>query len=89
IFKAGDDITQALAEGLGVSFKEAKKLKRQGLDEEKLKAIEPVLDEIKKEIEYTFSSFLAFYPDKKIERILLTGGSARLPGIVEYFQKSL
>ncbi len=89
ISKAGDDVSQALAERFEVNFKEAKKLKREGLDEEKLKAIEPVLDEIKKEIEYTFSSFLAFYPDKKIERILLTGGSARLPGIVEYFQKNL
>ncbi|MCK4647950.1 type IV pilus assembly protein PilM [bacterium] len=89
ISKAGDDVSQALAERFEVSFKEAKKLKREGLDEEKLKAIEPVLDEIKKEIEYTFSSFLAFYPDKKVERIILTGGSARLPGIVEYFQKSL
>ncbi len=89
IMKAGDDISQALAESLGASFKEAEKLKREGLDEAKSKVIEPVLDEIKKEIEYTFSSFLAFYPDKKIERILLTGGSVRLPGIVEHFQKSL
>ena len=89
ISKAGDDVSQALAEGLGVSFKEAERLKKEGLNEEKLKVIEPVLDEIKKEIEYTLSSFLAFYPAKKIERILLTGGSARLPGIVEYFQKSL
>ena len=89
ISKAGDDVSQALAERFEVSFKEAASLKKEGLDEEKLKAIEPVLNEIKKEIEYTFSSFLAFYPDKKVERILLTGGSARLPGIVEYFQKSL
>jgi len=89
ISKAGDDVSQALAEGLGVSFKEAERLKREGLDEEKLKIIEPVLDEIKREIEYTFSSFLAHHPNKSIERILLTGGSARLPGIVEYFQKSL
>jgi len=100
IFKAGDDITQALAERLGIGFREAEKLKRgsapegalprrEGLDEEKLKAIEPVLDEIMKEIEHTLSSFLASYPNKKIEKILLTGGSACLSGIVEYFQKSL
>ncbi len=98
--KAGDNVSQVLAERFGVSFKEAEKLKRasgpegplpqrEELDEEKLKAIEPVLDEIIKEIEHTFSSFLAFYPDKSIEKILLTGGSARLPEIVEYFQKSL
>ncbi len=89
ILKAGDDITQALAEELGVNSKEAERLKKEGLDETKTKVIKPVLDEIKKEIEYTLSSFLAFYPDKKIEKILLTGGSARLPGMVEYFQKSL
>ncbi len=89
ILKAGDDITQALAEELGVSFKETEGLKREGLDETKTKVIKPILDEIKKEIEYTLSSFLAFYSDKKIEKILLTGGSARLPGMVEYFQKSL
>ncbi|MBA7605894.1 Cell division protein FtsA [subsurface metagenome] len=89
IMKAGDNLSQVLTERFGVSFKEAEKLKREGLDEEKLKAIEPVLDEIRKEIEHTFSSFLAFYPDKSIEKILLTGGSARLTGIVEYFQKSL
>ena len=87
--KAGDDISQVLAEELGVSFKEVEKLKKEGFDKEKLKVIEPVLDEIIKEVEHTFSSFLAFYPDKKIERILLTGGSARLSRIVEYFQKSL
>ena len=89
IMKAGDDISQALAERLGASFKEAEKLKREGLDEEKSKVIEPVLNEIKREIEYTFSSFLAHHPDKSIEKILLTGGNARLLGIVEYFQKSL
>ena len=89
ILKAGDDITQALAEELGVNSKEAERLKKEGLDETKTKAIKPVLDEIKKEIEYTLSSFLAFYSDKKIEKILLTGGSARLPGMVEYFQRSL
>ncbi len=87
--KAGDDLSQALAERLGVGFQEAEKLKREGLAEERLKAIEPVLDEIIKEVEHTFSSFLAFYPDKRIDKILLTGGSVRLPKIVEYFPKRL
>lgn len=89
IIKAGDDITQALSRELGISFKEAEELKRKGLDETKTEVIKPVLDEIMKETEHTFSSFLAFYPDKRIERILLTGGSARLSGIEEYFQKNL
>jgi type IV pilus assembly protein PilM len=89
ISKAGDDITQALAEGLGMSFGEAERLKREGLDEAKSKVIEPALNEIIKEVEHTFSSFLAFYPNKKIEKILLTGGNARLLGVKEYFQKSL
>lgn len=96
IVKAGDDITQALSRELGISFKEAEELKRKGLDETKTEVIKPVLDEIMKETEHTFSSFLAFYPDKRVERILLTGGSARLSaclparqGIEEYFQKNL
>jgi type IV pilus assembly protein PilM len=89
IRKAGDDISQSLSRGLGISFSEAERLKKEGLSGEQSKLIEPVLEEIRREIEYTFSSFLASYPDKKIKKILLTGGSSRLSQIAEYLRKDL
>lgn len=90
---AGDAFTTAIAKEFKVSFQKAEDLKKEtswnNVKAKRIsKAIEPVLGRLKEELEYTFSSFGAHHKGKKIEKIFLTGGSARLPGIDDYLSQS-
>ena len=45
----------------------------------------PLVDELVKEVERIFSGF--YYSEgKEVQKIIVSGGSARLPGLVEYFK---
>jgi len=86
---AGEYFSRSISIKRKISLKEAEKIKRKvGFDEKKdpkiasvlKKASEPILKEIQKIIDYH---------KQKIEKILLVGGSAKLPKIKNYFSNSL
>lgn len=51
-------------------------------------AIAPVLDDLRNEIMLTFN-FFESESDKKVEALYFCGGSAALPGLVDYFAQVL
>lgn len=91
---AGDKFSQALMEKLKISFQEAENLKKEiGLDPGKKegkpflilqKEIQGIISEIKKIEEYFKNK-----EGKKIEKIILAGGSAILSHLPEYLTENL
>lgn len=84
---AGNKFTEALTENLRIPLEEAENLKKKGgekifsiLKEE----IQPIISEIK-----NIEKYFQEKENKKIERIILAGGSAVLPNLSDYFQKEL
>lgn len=92
---SGNEFTRALVHALNINFKRAESLKREkGINlrneggNSAGEVILPVVGIIASEISRVNS--LYFYKsNKKIERVILCGGSARLPGLVEYLSGSL
>lgn len=92
---SGNEITRSLVHALNINFKRAEVLKREkGLSVKKSsedsinQVILPVVGIIANEISRVNS--LYFYKNnKKVERIVLCGGSAHLPGLTEYFSENL
>lgn len=91
---SGNELTKILSHALNVDFRRAELLKREtGLlqrdDSERSinKVILPVIDIIINEVKRV-SDFYLRHRGKKVERIILCGGSAHLPGLVDYFSAS-
>lgn len=86
----GDTITDRIAQALNLSAPRAEQFKRdfglQGTDFLP-EAVKPVLSVIKTEV----AQIIGIYNANKVntDRIVLVGGGAQLPGIVEYFQNEL
>lgn len=92
---AGNEFTQALSKGLGVAYGEAEEIKKKyGISPDIEKGREsrqillPIIDIIFKETEKLFGEF-AFKKQKEVQKIILAGGSAWLPGLKEYFAENL
>lgn len=91
---AGNDLTQAISKEMNLDFNQAERMKKEeGLSLEKetpaTKAMRGPLERLVVEIERSFHYFLAQVPGRKIDRIILSGGSARLRGIDKYLNGSL
>ena len=90
---SGNDLTAALSQGLDLDYERAEDLKEkygissQDLDErgkEVRQILLPLIDIILREIEKTVNNF--FQKERKeVEKIIIAGGSAFLPGLKEYF----
>ena len=88
---AGNELTRILSQSLNINFKEAEELKRKyGLirpdDGEKRNVkdtLSPLVDLILVEIERLIQSFYQA-ESKEVEKVILAGGSALLPGFQEY-----
>ena len=85
----GLQITEAIMSEFNVGFEEAEKMKLGGTKIEKEKeALEEIfmsvvsgwVQEIKRALDFVAST----YPNKTIDRILLSGGSSRIPGFQRY-----
>lgn len=91
---AGASLTSAIANGLGIDIKRAERLKIQkglkaGGAEYELSTLPlPYLDAIIGEVVRAKNNFEK-NQERKIERILLSGGGANLSGIEEYFEKQI
>jgi len=86
---AGNELTHAVAKSLNIDYKEAEDLKRKyglGPSEEKNLAqiLNPLIDMMLIEIEKIFNNFVQT-EKKEIQKLILAGGIALLPGLKEYF----
>lgn len=88
---SGFAMTRAVSKGLGLEMEQAEQFKRRfGLSQDKLegqvyRAIEPILRNILDEAVRS-AKFYQEQFGKEIGRIILTGGSSRLPLIMEYIK---
>lgn len=89
---AGSQLTNAIASALDKSQTEAEEIKnKEGLLSSQKNISEPLyllVDPLLIEIKKITSEFLQF-EGKEIEEIYLTGGTANLPGLKEYFSEAL
>jgi type IV pilus assembly protein PilM len=92
---SGNEITRALVHALNINYKRAEIMKRErGLntkgegDSSVDQVILPVIGIIANEISRV-SSLYFYKSNKKVERVILCGGSARLPGLAEYLSGNL
>lgn len=95
IAAGGEAISRALAQGFGFELSQAEAYKRTyGVEADKLEgkilaAIKPILDTIVGELSRALTFYAEKYPEDKIATLLISGGTARLPGLVVYLAQSL
>ncbi len=87
---SGNEFTQVLSKALNIDYNKAEELKKKkGLKEENFQRIlAPLIDLILIEVKKIFSN-LYQNNNKKVEKIIIAGGSALLPGLKEYFLENL
>ncbi len=84
----GNTLTSVIAQDLGFESLQAEEYKKTyGLEEDKLEGkiaqiIKPFMVNIYGEIEKTIVYFKEQYPKEEINNIILTGGGAKLPGLI-------
>lgn len=87
----GNEITEAIMSAFDVDFQEAEKIKLGGkkLENEK-SALEEiftsVISEWTQEIKRALDFLATTYPEENIEKIMLSGGSSRIPGFQKYLE---
>lgn len=95
ISTGGMALTRALAQHFNFEVSQAEEYKKiYGLLEDQLEgkvleAIKPVVDIILGESKRVMQAFEAKYPQNPIKRVVLSGGGAKLPGLVIYFANNL
>lgn len=91
----GTALARAISQSLGFDLDQAEEYKKTyGLDETKLEgkvtqAIKPIFDVIVEEIKRSMAFYTTHRKDDKIKRVVISGGTASLPGIVVYLADSL
>lgn len=89
---SGDDLTRVVADSLSINLEEAENLKKKyGLlpsPQEINKILSPLIDLILMEIEKISQSFY-HQKGRRVEKIIIAGGAALLPGILKYFSDFL
>jgi len=90
----GNRYTESIQKMLGLSYEQAEGLKLGGqVDgrtfEDARAAIDMVNTELAGEIRRSFDFFRSSSPSDTIHRVILSGGSARLPGLVEFLSENL
>lgn len=86
---SGNDFTKVISKGLGLKYLEAEDRKKQeGLlpNRETRQLLLPLIDVILAEVEKIFNNFYEA-EKKEINKIIIAGGMALLPGLKEYFQE--
>lgn len=88
----GNQYTDILQKELQLSFQEAEDLKlgRSGGAETEMvqPLLESVTDMLVMEVQKTFDFFRETYPNESITRVLICGGTARTPGLVEKVEQT-
>ncbi len=95
ISSGGDAITRSLAQSLDFNLTQAEEYKRAyGVQPDKLEgkiavAAKPITDTIVNELKRALVFYQEKYKDDRVQLVLLSGGTARLPGMVVYLAQSL
>ncbi len=84
----GNQFTDAIMKDLNVTFEQAENLKQgQGVEGQSPDAIAPILTSVSEqvllEVQKTFDFFKATTSEDRIDRVVLSGGSARIPGLAD------
>lgn len=91
---SGDNFTERISKGLSLDYKTAEKLKKKygilpskeaGQQNDVREILSPLIDIIVREIDRIFMNF-RLKEKKEVEKIILAGGTAFLPGLFEYFK---
>lgn len=91
---AGFSFTRAISQSLGIDLNQAEQFKRKfGLDKDKfdgqiLKTLQPILNGIVEEIERSVKFFQEQF-GSNIESVVISGGSAKLPGLDAFLSSVL
>ncbi len=90
----GNRYTESIQKMLGLSYEQAESLKQGGeVDGRTFENARPAIDmvntELLGEIRRSFDFFRSSSHSDTIHRVVLSGGSARLPGLVEYLAENL
>ncbi len=91
---AGASLTHAIASSLGLAFARAEDLKRErgvvnagfGAGQELSTLLFPIVDVILNEVKRARENYQSLY-GKEIGRVIIAGGGAHLPGILEYAER--
>jgi type IV pilus assembly protein PilM len=95
ISAGGEALSRALVAGLDFNSQQAEEFKRTyGLEQDKLQgkivsAVKPIMDTIVGEMKRAIAFYGEKYKDETVDTILLSGGTAKLPGIVVYIAENL
>ncbi len=90
ISAGGEAISRAVAQGLEFNITQAEEFKKTyGVESDKLEgkivaATKPVMDTIVAEMKRAVSFYQEKYKNERVETVILSGGTARLPGIVVF-----
>lgn len=84
------NLVKAISEELGISFEKAKELKeqkglKQDIENSVRRFLTPVIDRIIFDAKRSIDTYLARDSGKRIEKIILSGGTVNMPGLVDYF----
>jgi type IV pilus assembly protein PilM len=91
----GDDLTKAVEQNLGFDFSQAEEYKKTyGLDSKQAEgkvaaAIRPIFDQILNEAKRAKVFYTTHNPNVIINRMIIAGGSALMPGLLFYVANNL
>jgi len=87
---AGNQLTEIIARSLNIDYNKAEDVKKkQGLiDKDIRRILIPLVDSILEEVKKAFRNFY-LKEGKEVEKVVLSGGSASMPGLKEYFSTEL
>lgn len=95
ISAGGEALSRALVQGLDFSTSQAEEFKKTyGVEKNKLEgkivtAVKPIMDTIIMEMKRAVAFYQERFKDERVETILLAGGTARLPGMVQYIADAM
>ncbi len=91
----GDQITAALVKNLGVTPEQANEIKIKfgigpsGLQPKVIEALNPLLKSLITEMKKAIKYYQDRNPGKQIKSVVVTGGSANVPGLINYLNQNL
>jgi type IV pilus assembly protein PilM len=91
IYSGGLDITRVIGKGMNIEEKRAERLKTSGENflSGEAKMLFPSLENVVGEVKRVLDVYYRNNGNKKVDSLILSGGTAGLKGITEYFQNAL
>jgi len=95
ISAGGEALSRALVQGLDFNQIQAEQFKQTyGVDKNQLEgkiltAVKPIMDTIVSEMKRAIAFYQEKYTSEKVEVIMITGGTAKLPGMVMYIAEAI